>query len=521
VGQSHCVYASVGIFGIIGGMKYLFILVAALTLTASGYAKPAVKYVDGTETFAGPARGYAPGGWKVFQPEGLPKWRGAKAYNSSLWELSRFSGGRAQGKNAVPTNRVGGADIPLTDAMKSDVRRYLEETRQNGGSLIVRLGYTWSDSPGCEPSDFNIVLGHVRELSRIIADYADVVVGVEAGVAGPWAEMHSSDYCRKEYMHRILKTYCDNLSPYISILVRTPHYIASYAGTKSDGLLAMLPLQDKELRRFGMFNDGYLGTWWDYGTWSGEWKREKGCRLLNACGDHPYGGELAYVGREWLDKNREKCADLFDAAKWNIVKDWYETHLNYLRNSGDRKHPLCAFIAEKKFEVEKFRFEGMPDLHEYEGADLLKFMSDHMGYRFVVRDARLPKEFTPEKCAQIALAVENTGFGKLLLPSRAEVVFASQCVTNTAGVVFRDGDFSSLAGGIRKRVLMEFTVPKKLKPGKYDVLLRVSAPLKDEKPGDIPRRPIRLANEGMWDDTLKANRLGCVDAVDKSFFIDF
>ena len=106
---------------------------------ASGHARPDIKYVDGTDTFDGPARGYAPGGWKVFEPRGLPKWRGAKSYNSSLWELSRFSGGRVQGKHAVPTNRVGGADIPLTDAMKSDVRRYLEETRQNGGIFLPFL----------------------------------------------------------------------------------------------------------------------------------------------------------------------------------------------------------------------------------------------------------------------------------------------------------------------------------------------------------------------------------------------
>ena len=135
------------------------------------YFKPDIQYVDGTNTFNGPARGYAAGGWTVFKPEGLPKWKGAKAYNSSLWELSKFSGGRVQGKHSVPTNRVGGADIPLTDVMKADVRRYLEETRQNGGSLIVRLGYTWSDSQGCEPSDFEVVLGHVRDLSKIMADY--------------------------------------------------------------------------------------------------------------------------------------------------------------------------------------------------------------------------------------------------------------------------------------------------------------------------------------------------------------
>ena len=476
------------------------------------YFRPQISYVDGTNTFTGPARGYAPGGWTVFKPEGLPNWKGAKAFNSSLWELSRFSGGRVQGKHSVPTNRVGGADIALTDAMKADVRRFLEETRQNGGSLIVRLGYTWSDSQGCEPSDFDIVLGHVRDLSRIMSDYGDVIVGVEAGVAGPWAEMHSSDYCRPEYMNRVLKTYCDNLTTDISILTRTAYYIDAYAGTNNVGILDMLPFQDKDLKRFGMYNDGYLGTWWDYGTWSGKWKRELGCQLLDSIGrDNPYGGELAYVSMDWLEKNREKSGDLFDIEKWNIVKDWYQEHLNYLRNIGDGKHSLCAFIAKKMFESEKFRFDGMPDLHEYNGLDLHKFMYDHMGYRFVVRDARLPKRLKPGKRAMIGIKVENTGFGRLLLPSRAEVLFVSGGKIFAAAVDGAKCDISSIAGAEKRGLPLLFTVPDDMKDGEYDVYLRFSAPLKDEAPGAVPRRPIRFANADMWNDELKANAFGKVE----------
>ena len=477
-----------------------------------GYFKPDISYKDGAETFAGPARGYAPGGWTVFSPEGLPDWRGVRAYNTSLWELSRFSGGREQGGKRPPADRVGTADIPLTGAMKADVRRFLEESRQNGGSLIVRLGYTWSDSNGCEPADFDVLLGHVRDLSRIMADYDDVVVAVEAGVAGPWAEMHSSDYCREEYMNRILKTYCDNLAKRTSVLVRTASYIDAYAGTNTTGVLDMLPFGDGDLGRFGMYNDGYLGTWWDYGTWAFQWKRERGCRLLDSISaDKPYGGELAYVGLDWLENNRENSADLFDVEKWNIVKEWYETHLNYLRNVGDKNHPPCRFMAGKAFSVEKFRFDGMPGLDEYDGVDMHKFMYDHMGYRFVVRNARLPKELSRGRDALAALEVENTGFGRLLLPSRAEAVFLRDGVAFSAAADMGKADFSSIAGGEKRSVPVRFAVPGELKPGSYEFCLRLSAPLKDEGAGGIPRRPIRLANAGVWNDLLKANSLGPVE----------
>ena len=214
---------------------------------------------------------------------------------------------------------------------------------------------------------------------------------------------------------------------------------------------------------------------------------------------------------DWLEKNREKSADLFDIGKWNIVKDWYETHLNYLRNGGDRKHPLCKFIAGKTFRSETYRFEGMPDLKEYDGLDLHKFMVDHTGWRFVLRDARLPTKMSRGKTACAVFVVENTGFGKLLLPSRTEAVFVSGKGEAFVTPVSMDGgDFSALSGGEKRRFTAKFDVSKNLKPGTYDFYLRVSAPLKDEKPGETPRRPVRLANAGMWNETQKANALGAV-----------
>lgn len=170
-----------------GSLLFSVLLPAALSVmpagAQSGYVKPAISYLDGVESFANPARGNAGGGWQTFQIEGRPNLKGVGSYASSLWELSRFSGGREQNGRRPPDARVGGEDIPISESMKADVRRFLAETREKGGSLIVRLGYTWSEHSGCEPADFDILLGHVRDLSKIMADYDDVVVAVEAGMA--------------------------------------------------------------------------------------------------------------------------------------------------------------------------------------------------------------------------------------------------------------------------------------------------------------------------------------------------
>jgi hypothetical protein len=174
-------------------------------------------------------------------------------------------------------------------------------------------------------------------------------------------------------------------------------------------------------------------------------------------------------------------------------------------------HPLCEFIAREKFGVDKFRFDGMPGLEEYDGLDLHKFMYDHMGWRFVARDARLPKLLRTGKGAIAVVDVENTGFGRLLLSSRAEVLLVAGGKAVAVPAEMPKGGFASLAGGERRRMAVHFTVPKGLAYGTYDFCLRVSAPLKDETPGGMPRRPIRFANAGMWNDALNANSFGKVE----------
>lgn len=445
---------------------------------ATDYVRPDIAYVDGCETIVeNPGRGLAPGGWVTFKPEGLPNWHGQGGYHSSLWELSRFSGGREQGGKRPTPERVGGKDIPLTDAMKNDVERFLLETRSHGGSLIVRLGYTWSEQVGCEPFDFEILLGHVRDLSSILAKFPDVVMAVEAGVAGPWGEMHSSDYCKAEYMNRILAAYLEKLPAEISLLVRNPGILARFDGDRM---------------RLGMYNDGYLGTWWDYGTWAGEWTRERSLELLGPRTRHPYGGELAYIGRDFLDKNLHRTHELWEPEKWNLVKDWYSVHLNYLRNLQEKGHTLAGYFNEVAFDSAKWRFDGMPDLHEYDGQSMAKFVLDHMGYRYVIRDLRLPKAIRPGAKVRLALDIENTGFGEMLRPPKLELRLAcgqrSERVVPTANLV--------IPSGSRKRVAIDFTVPADLPRGTKDATIQLSG--------------LRFANPGLWDADNRLFTLGRV-----------
>ena len=487
-------------------LNHLIILsFALLTVSCSTgmVHKADIDYVDGAEALAdNPARGAAPRGpWVVFQPEGLPDWHGESGFHSSLWELSRFSGGRMQDGKWPAPERVGEADIPLTDAMKADVRRFLDETRALGGTLIVRLGYTWTNEKGCEPQHFDLILEHIRDLSQIMAGYDDVIVGIEAGIVGPWGEMHSSDYAAPEYICPILKTYLDNLPATISLLVRAPRYFCMMTGKDAEDILQMLPFQDEYLSRLGMFNDGYIGTKEDYGTWTADFTREQGCRLLSAFHAHPYGGEMAFVDRQWLDEH----AEIFHPEEWNLVQEMYRTHLSYLRNIHAKRHTIAQFLDnELFFDTLTYKFPDMPELSEYQGKSIGEFVLHHMGYRFVVRDLLAPKVLHRGKKATFRFTIENTGFGMLPLPTQAEMLFCSADEQKSVPVELP----LCLKGGERQKIEVDILVPELPANDSCPVYLRIWAPTYGEAQPIPPTRLIRFANKGMWNDTLQANSLG-------------
>lgn len=465
-----------------------------------------INYSDGIESFdINPARGEASRGpWVVFQPEGLPDWHGETGFHSTLWELSRFSGGRMQNGQCPSPECVGEADIPLTETMTDDVRRFLDETRSQGGSLIVRIAYTGTEQTGCEPADFNILLQHVETLSLIMAGYDDVIVAIEAGVIGPWGEMHSSDYSQKEYASRILQTFLSNLPPTISILVRRPFFIEMMADKSGQELMDILPFEDAHLQRFGFFNDGYLGTREDWGTWWDFYNREKGCLLLTTMENHPYGGEMAYCDRQWLDEHNE----IFNPSQWNLVKEFYDTHLSYLRNIRQKRHAIANFLHnDLTFDTATYHFDGMPQLDEYQGQSMGKLMLDHMGYRFVVRDLSIQAKLAVGEDCIMRIELENTGFGKLLLPTEAALLFVDEEGTTSVPVQLP----MDLKGGESKAMELRFRIPAKLRKGDYRLYLHIWAPLHDEDAEKgMHLRPIRLANKNMWDDKLKANAIGMI-----------
>ncbi len=475
----------------------------------------AVSSVDGAESFANPGCGFAGGSWTALTPDMSTNGLNLCASSpncTKLWSMHKFSKGYLYQDNYdYYTNHierfVGGADIPLDANALLSISNSLLACRRNGGTCIPRFAYTWDGWGGAEPDDFEMILTHISQISAVLSQFRDVVPAVECGIIGAYGEMHTSRYAGREHQNPIIDAWLSGLPESMALLVRSPPAWMRYLEMTTSAFFGggVETMNQSTRARMGFYNDGYLGTDYDYGTWGGgggseSWSRNEGRTFLKGQAV-PYGGEFAGVSTAYFDEN----VHLLDPSRFNIVAEWYDTHPSYLRTIRAYNMTIVQKLTNTFFSSSRWAFNGMPNLSEYEGADLRKFCEDHMGYRYVVRGISAAGR---KNGATLSLLVENTGFGQLLFDETPEVLLvpsaggsAIKCATTASA------PFASLRGGTNGTIAISFSYPVLMDAGDYNVFLRLRAPLADETETSTPRRTIRFANANGYNPDLKANYL--------------
>lgn len=442
---------------------------------------------DGCEPLDNPGQGNAGGHWTMLVPGGASDGERIAGDCSKLWCLARFSKGYVY--NGDPTNYsehvegfVGGADIPLDANALLAISNTLLSARNNGGSVVTRIAYTYDQYGGTECDDFEMILTHIRQVASVCSCFTDVVAAVECGVIGAWGEMHTSRYDDAGHSRRIMETWLDNLPRSVPLLVRSPKFIEHFAGVDLSTIVnrpeSLSEAMRGQLARIGLYNDGYLGSWSDIGTWSSSRPRELGCAYLAQRPWLPYGGEFATSGLDYIRGDAGGWR-LFETNGWNIVREWYQTHLGYLRTIESSGMGVYKELASHVFSSAEFAYDGMPKLDEFDGMDLRTFCRCHMGARFVIRRAEVDVERSVMR-----LTVENTGFGRARFPLSTAVAFVREPSDGSTGKVVRyvpevacDTRWEEIDPAETRVVTVSFANPKAmLYPGRWriDIGLRTS-----------------------------------------------
>lgn len=366
---------------------------------------------------------------------------------------------------------AGGADKPFTDGALNGLRSLLNEIDTREKSAVVRFAYdpNFSGKKDAEP-DFDVLLGHIRQATAVLNGYETTITAIEAGLIGPWGEMHSSKISDSEHTTRLIDEFLKNTEN-LPVLVRTPKKIYDYLGITVNDIDGYEIPPSSPACRLGLYNDGYLGSDSDLGTYTDRARETEFLSKINK--RLPFGGEV--VSPESKLHDIENCtAEMFKLSlsylnvEWNnsVIDKWKNTQ--YTEKCGNDKI--------------------------YYGQSAFTYIENRLGYRFVLRNSKLNYSLK-SGIFKGQIKSENVGFGNLTKQKQLKLYFTDQ--TGQTAYKCAAGTFN---GGNE----IYFSQKIELTSGKYSVYLCVYG----KEINGSPAYCVRFANSDNWNEELKANYIG-------------
>jgi hypothetical protein len=157
--------------------------------------------------------------------------------------------------------------IPITSTYLTNMQTDFNRIRNAGSKVIVRFTYTSNSSTVYQPTKAQI-LAHIQQLTPVINANRDVIVSIQAGFIGRYGEWYytgSSEFGdgnftiltntqwnnRKEVMDRMISSFNSSIPLQVRyIFAKQKMYGNTFVG------------------RIGFYNDSFLGTWGDSGTFN-------------------------------------------------------------------------------------------------------------------------------------------------------------------------------------------------------------------------------------------------------------
>ena len=329
-------------------------------------------------------------------------------------EISEFSSRAWLGidESGGKKDTTWGKSQDLTEDALNVLQETFDNIRKNEGFVIVRICYDpWYNGRSNVTPDHEWVLKHVKQLAPVLSKNTDVIVALEMGMHGAYGEMHSDTNITYDRVAEAVNLMLRNTPPELKILTRTGNYSAKVLGFDNWGVnfhidgekfAEIAKAKGDTMYRVGMFNDGYLGTQYDYGTWGADCAtsicREEGVAWLEKYSiNTPYGGEALTTANGYQVINTPEF----------LAYEGFRTHTSYLNIQWNNN--LIDSWKKTPFKLKDFDYDPSRD----EDLTGFKYINDHLGYRFVLRESWLSDTVGDDHVLRAKLRIQNVGFGNL------------------------------------------------------------------------------------------------------------
>lgn len=359
-------------------------------------------------------------------------------------------------------------NAPLSSCAVENIAQLFQAMEAAEKHWIVRFLYDWyGENEKYEPQDIAIIARHMEQLEPILRKYKDSIFTMQGLFVGNWGEMHGTRYSDQTSFLYLAKKLAQVTDETTFLSVRTPAQWRKITGTAN-------PTADSGIfyGRLGLFNDGMLGGWSDYGTYGdtsrdeagdfSPWLREEELAFQEQlCAAVPNGGEVI-VDNAYND---------FETA----VADFKSMHITYLNEQYDRAV------------LEKWAAVNVATEDCFDGMDGLSYMERHLGYRLLISEVQLNQKFGKDTI-EAEVILKNVGFAPIYKPCTIRMVMINE---NGSRVFEQEvsAQFSELTGGHQSD--KENTIVFQLPLPKEEAHFSLQFEIVDSGSG----REIQLANE--------------------------
>ena len=381
----------------------------------------------------------------------------------------------------------GSEDLSFTEDMLDALDGTLKNVKKNGGSVIIRFAYDdFAGTKDLEPS-MEMMLLHIKQLKSIFEGNKDVIAYVELGLFGPWGEMHSSEICTTKNVSKALDAMLEAVPGDITIGVRTPEYYAKWANVERKNLHLDITKKGTAAYRVGLYNDGYLGSESDLGTFS---NRDIEIAWLTYQTSHTfYGGEVV--------ANRAEGEPLNTVAY--MSQEAYKTHTTYLNLYWND-----TVIENWKNEI----YQGEDT--RYQGQSGYTYVVNHLGYRYVLRQCQIDSKVYQGQNLNINMKIENVGFANLINSKKVSILLVGK---NKTYEIATDIDARKWNSKEVTNINTQIALPDNIAIGEYKVYFRISK--YGDHTTDNNYQCIQFANDGIWNEAIGANEIGSICVMEK------
>lgn len=290
------------------------------------------------------------------------------------------------------------------------VERILKCFAEKRKDIILRILYD-TDGRGMahEPASIDMVCEHMRSLGKAVTKQASAILLVQGLFVGSWGEMHDSKFLDPEAIRRLWETWQEATEGAIPLAVRKPVYARMIGEEAGIGLYDDAMLTDET--HMGTFGIRTRREASNLESWRAEDEYVFIDKQMNRV---PIGGEV--IGGETMDSEA-------------IIKELRRLRVTYLNSIY---HPDV---------LTRWKELPAPD-----GENLYQYVGDHMGYRLVVREAKMRR-------GQLVIAMENEGFAPLYEAAQLRLVAVdSQKHRCSIKLAF---DLRTLLPGVKKTFIVD------------------------------------------------------------------